>query len=78
MTSFIKKTVSEFFYGIFASFVLFSAMFLFVLLILLPFIGAFLINYSNPGIHPIFVFGSVFVIAFIEFILLSFIEYDEY
>jgi uncharacterized YccA/Bax inhibitor family protein len=77
MLSYIKKSTGEFFYALFASFVLFAAIFIFVLLILLPFIAALFVAKSNPELHPIFIFGTIFAVAYIEFFVLSLTEYYE-
>ena len=77
MIDHINKVIGEFFYAIFASFILFAGIFIFVLLILLPFIVALFLAKNNPGIHPLIVFGSVFVTAFIEYFVLSLSEYFE-
>lgn len=75
MLNYFKKTTGEFFYAIFASFVLFAAMFLFVLSILLPFIAALFVAQNNPGIHPLFVFGTIFGVAYAEHLFFSLFDY---
>lgn len=74
MLNHLKKNTGEFFYAIFASCVLFAAIFLFALSIMLPFISAFFVASNNPGIHPLFVFGTIFVVAYVEYLFLSLFE----